>query len=506
MTWNAVATPTDEEATLRRRAEIGDGLRGRVARGTIVNSVYLLSINALSILQGLLLAGLLGPGEYGLWGLLTISFGTLFALAAIGLNDKYIQQDHPDQRAAFEIAFTLQSMLCGLFTVIALVAIPLFSILYDEPRILAPGLMLAVAMPLIALQTPIWVFYRRMDFVKQRILEGCGPVVTFVVTVALAVGGAGFWSFVVGALAGSVVAATVAVRASPYKLRFRYERGAFREYATFSWPLLIGSTSAVLMFQVPITLAARSIGAGAIGAITLASQITQYTRRVDDIVTHALYPAICAVKDRRELLFESFSKSNRLAILWGFPTGVAAALFAPAAVPLVLGKGWDVAVPLIQVLGLSAAIDQIGFNWTAFARARGETLVLAVGSVATLVAVLGVGVPLLLAHGLPGFAIGIGAGTVAGLVVRLVYLSRLFPAASMVSHVAGAIAPTLAAAAAILAGRIALGSDDSASRLLLEASAYGVLVASATWITARRLLREASGYLRRRSGAVAEVA
>jgi O-antigen/teichoic acid export membrane protein len=506
-TDDAVAPIADDDAMVRRRAEIGgDGLRDRVARGTIVNTVYLLSMNGLTIVQGLLLAGLLGAGEYGLWGLLTISFGTLFALAAIGLNDKYIQQDHPDQQAAFEIAFTLQSMLCGLFTVIALVAIPLFSVLYDQPRILVPGLLLAFALPLIALQTPIWVFYRRMDFFRQRLLESCSPVVNFVVTVTLALAGVGFWSLVIGALAGAVVATTMAVLNSPYKLRFRYERGAVREYATFSWPLLIGSTSGVLMFQVPITLASRTLGAASIGAITLASQITQYTKRMDDIVTHALYPAICAVKDRRELLFESFSKSNRLALLWGFPAGVAAALFAPTAVPLVLGDGWKLAVPLIQVLGLSAALDQIGFNWTAFARARGETRWLAVASVATLVTVLSVGVPMLLTVGLSGFAVGMGAGTVAGLVVRIAYLSRLFPAASLVSHVAGAIGPTLAAAAGILVERAVLGGDDSALRLALEGTAYVLVVVIATWITARPLLREAIGYVRGGRGAVAGAA
>jgi O-antigen/teichoic acid export membrane protein len=506
-TDEAVAPSADEEAMLRRRAEIGgDGLRDRVARGTIVNTVYLLSINGLTIVQGLLLAGLLGAGEYGLWGLLTISFGTLFALAAVGLDDKYIQQDHPDQRAAFEIAFTLQSMLCGLFTVIALVAIPLFSILYDQPKILVPGLLLACAVPLIALQSPTWVFYRRMDFVRQRILESASPVVTFVVTVALALAGVGFWSLVIGTLVGSAVASVVAVLNSPYKLRFRYERGAMREYATFSWPLLIGSTSGVLMFQVPLTVAARSIGAAAVGAITLASQITQYTKRVDDIVTHALYPAICAVKDRRDLLFESFSKSNRLALLWGFPTGVAAALFAPTAVPLVLGDDWKLAVPLIQVLGLSAAVDQIGFNWTAFARARGETRWLAVATVVMLVPVIAVGVPLLLSHGVSGFAIGIAAGTAAGLAVRIVYLSRLFPASSIVGHVAGAIVPTLMAAGAILVARAALGGDDSALRLLLEVAGYVAFVVIATWITAGPLLREAIGYVRGGRGAVAGAA
>jgi len=52
--------------------------------------------------------------------LLAVSLGTLLWLKQVGIGDKYIQQDHPDQQAAFEIAFTLQSMLCGAFTLIAL--------------------------------------------------------------------------------------------------------------------------------------------------------------------------------------------------------------------------------------------------------------------------------------------------------------------------------------------------------------------------------------------------
>src|SRR5437764_9517989 len=113
-----------------------------------------------------------------------------------------------------------------------------------------------------------------MDFVKQRVLQGATPVVTFVVTVTLALTGLGFWSVVLGTLAGALAGTILAVAYSPYRLRLRYERGAFREYATFSWPLFLGSISAVLMFQIPMTAAARSLGVAAIGAITVASQIT----------------------------------------------------------------------------------------------------------------------------------------------------------------------------------------------------------------------------------------
>lgn len=494
-----------EEAVLRRRAEIGGGgLRRRVASGTLVNSIYLVALNGLAVLQGVLLARLLGAGQYGLWGLLAISFGTLFTLAALGLDDKYIQQDHPDQRAAFEVAFTLQSMLCGVFTVIALIAVPLFSVLYREPRILVPGLLLAAALPLIALQTPTWVFYRRMNFAKQRLLESCNPVVSFVVTIALAIAGFGFWSLVIGALAGSAVASAVTVHYSPYKLRFRYERGAIREYATFSWPLFASSVAAVLMFQVPITIAARSIGVAAVGAITLASQVTRYTQRVDDVVTHALYPAICVVKDRRDLLFESFSKSNGLAVLWGLPVGVAAALFAHDIVRYILGERWALAITVIQVLGVTAAVDQIGFNWTAFARARGQTWPLGVAAGATFVVMLGVSVPLLILDGLVGFPIGLAAGTAAGLVVRLAYLSKLFPARRIAVHVAATVWPTAPAAAAVLAERAIVGGGGSPGRALGELAGYAALVAGVTWFSQRALLREAIRYVRGAAGRAAE--
>jgi peptidoglycan biosynthesis protein MviN/MurJ (putative lipid II flippase) len=157
------------------------------------------------------------------------------------------------------------------------------------------------------------------------------------------------------------------------------------------------------------------------------------------------------------------------------------------------------------VLGVSAALDQIGFNWTAFARARGETRVLAIASVLTMAVTLGLGVPLLLDHGLPGLAIGIGAGTVTSLVVRVVYLTRLFPALDMVGHVARAVAPTALAAVPIVVERLAFGYDDPSSlpRAVVEFAAYLVLAAALTWRAEGGLLRESLGYVRRTRAPVA---
>ena len=156
----------------------------------------------------------------------------------IGVNDKYIQQDAEDQEHAFQQAFTLQLALSLFFVALMVVMMPVYALAYGNWEILLPGWALALAMPASAFQAPLWTFYRRMDYLKQRRLQVIDPVLSIVVTLGLAAAGFGYWSFVIGTICGSWAAAVMAIRASPYKLALRYESGTVREYALFSGPLM----------------------------------------------------------------------------------------------------------------------------------------------------------------------------------------------------------------------------------------------------------------------------
>ena len=471
-------------------------LRSLAARGTIVNAAFSFGVSLLGLVKGIAVASFLTASDYGLWGLITAVFVTLLWLAAVGLDDKYIQQDHPDQAVAFQVAFTLQSLLCLAFMVLVIIAVPVFALVYGTSEIVAPGLVLGLTAPAIALQTPLWVFWRRMDFVRQRVLQSWDPVVSLLVTLVLLAAGMDLWAVVIGTLAGSWSAAIVAVRASPYPLRFRYERGALREYASFSWPLFLGSVSVVLVTQLPLIVASRSLDLAAVGAITLAGTISVFANRVDEIVTQALYPAVCAVKDRADLLFESFWKSNRLALLWAVPCGAAVALFADDFVHFVVGDHWDFAVVLIQVFGLTAALNQVGFNWTAYYRALGRTRPIAVANLVLVVAVAAIALPLLASDGLDAFAAGMAIATALFVAVRLVYLARLFPTIRMAAHVARAVAPTIPAAGAVLLVRMATGDGRPLGQVLAEVALFALVVVGATLLSERSLLRETLGYVR----------
>lgn len=477
MTSAAPARPTD----LRRRA----------TRGTVVNAAFLIAFSGLALLRGLVVAPFLSVADYGVWGLLITALIALAALAAVGIDDRYVQQDEADQVLAFQRAFTLQLALSAITLVGICLALPLFALAYGSSEILLPGYVLALAFPAVALQAPQWAFYRRMDYLRQRRLQAWDPVVGLVVTVALAVAGAGYWALVIGTVAGAWSAAAAALRASPYPIRLRWSGGAVRDYWSFSAPLAATALSGVLVGLVPVLVAQRTLGTAAVGVLAIASTISAYGNRVDQIVTDTLYPAICAIRDRADLLAEAFAKSNRLALLWATPLGVGLAVFAPDLVEPLLGEQWAPATFVLQAFGLSAALNQVGFNWTAFHRALGDTRPIAVVSLITLGAVLAIAVPLLVVEGVDGFGIGMLAAIAVSVVARLAYLRRLFPLGGVLANAARGAGPTLPALVAVLAVR-ALGGAPVVAELLL----YAALALAVSLLAERPLLRELRGYLR----------
>ncbi|MFZ0042386.1 MAG: oligosaccharide flippase family protein, partial [Solirubrobacteraceae bacterium] len=267
-------------------------LRGRAARGSIVNGMFVVATAAITVLQMIIVARLLPTSVFGQWGLLTAVFMSILLLTSVGIDDKFIQQDQSDPERAFQVAFTLQVALGGVLAVLILIGIPAFALLYGQPSIIAPGLALIVALPAMALEMPLWVHYRRLDFGRQRRLQAIDPVVTFVATIGLAVAGLGLWALVLGAVIGTWAAAIAIAATSPYRLALCWDRRAMHEYRRFSLPLFFTALTTVALIQVPISVSSRVLGVTAVAGISLASNISGLTTRVDDIVTQTIYPVI----------------------------------------------------------------------------------------------------------------------------------------------------------------------------------------------------------------------
>ncbi len=478
-------------------------LRAHAARGTLINSAFQVGLSGLGALQRVAVAAFLTPEEFGIWGIVLGILVTLVWLKQIGIADKYVQQDEPDQEAAFQKAFTFELVASLAYFVLVVLVIPLYAVLYGRSDIIAPAVVMAVAVPLTAFETPAWIAYRRLQYVRQRVLTATDPVVSFVATIALGVAGLGYWSLVLGILAGALAGAVVCTVTSPYRLRWRFERSALREYVAFSGPLLGGGLSRLIVVQGGLLAVSHTEGVATVGAIALAVSIAVLADRIDQIVSQTIYPAVCAVADRTELLFETFVKSNRIALMWAMPFAAGVALFARDGTRLVLGPRWAQAGGLVIAIALTSGVGQVAFNWTVFMRARNQTRPILAGALADLLAFLLVALPAILVLGTTGYVIGIATAVLVQLVVRQYFLSRLFPGFTVLAQLVRGFAPTLPAVGIVLALRGLLPGEDSLGRAGAELILFVTVVVGSTFACERSLLLELVGYLRgrRRVGA-----
>ena len=488
----------DDPLTEDRFAFPREELRGRTVRGVVVNALFTGATEGLVLVQGLIVSILLGPEAIGLYGIVTATAMTIVALKRVGIDEAFVQQSEAGQEEEFQRAFSLELVVSAAFSLAIAVAAPIVAIVYDESELL-PLTLAAAYMPIaFALQAPTWIFFRRMDFLRQRLLMAIGPVVTFAVTVTLAAVGVGVWSLIIGPAVGNASAAAAAIAISPYRVRLRLERAAARRYFSFSWPIFVSSAAMLVLLQGQLIAFDVWGGIVAVGHLTLAYTLTRYADRADHVVASTIYPAICAVGDRVDTLTELFEKSNRAAMLWSVPFCAGVVLFAPDLVEFVLGGDeWQPAVVLLQGLAVATALQQLGFNWFSFYRARGQSRPQAVEAAVMAGSFLVLAVPGLALWGATGFVVGRSLVSVAMLVVRAVYVRRLLPDVRLWALGVRGVVPVAAGAAAAMACRLALwGGERPLWQALFEVAVFLAVTAVATRALERDLLREFTRYLR----------
>ncbi len=487
-----------EEPLVDELAFPRDELRQRTVRGVIVNALFMGGAEATVLAQGLIVTVLLGPRNIGLYGIVTTTAMTVVALRRIGIDEAFVQQREADQEEEFQRAFTLELIVGAAFSLILLLASPIVAVVYGDWRLLPLMIAVSYLPTAFALQAPTWVFFRRMDFMRVRVLQTLVPVVSFCVTVPLAATGFGVWSLVIGPFVGSVVAVTTGIAICPYKLRLRFDRAAQKRYLRFSWPVAASSAALLVVQQGQILAFNLNGGLAAAGYITLAFTLTRYADRADQIVTTTIYPAICVVRDRIATLLEIFVKSNRVGLMWVLPFCVGIVLFAPDLVRFVLGEHkWHPAVLLLQGLAGAAAIQQLGYNWFTFYRARGDSARQAVESAVMVATFLGLAVPALFIWGSAGFVAGRIASAAIVLVVRRHYVIRLLPRARLlVLGVRGAAPIAMAALAALALRAFVWEGPRTATQAVVEIVLFVGVAALVTWLAERRLIVELVEQLR----------
>lgn len=473
------------------------GLRRRTVRGVVLTGVLLIVIDVVVLAQGLVVIRLLGPSAIGLYGIASAAALSVIAFKRVGIDEAFVAQEVDDEAHEFQLAFTLDFALAIIAALVICALAPVVGALWHDDRLVLLVVSLSYLPVAIALQAPTWIFFRRMDYGRQRGLQALQPAAALLVTVPLALAGIGVWSLVIGQAAGYATAILVGLRLSPYRLKLRFNREVARRYALFSAPILVTTAATVVILQGQTLAFKLHDGLAAVGFITLAMTITRYVDRADQVVTSSIYPAVCAIRGQSRLLEELFVKSNRATLLWVVPFSTGVVLFAPDVQHFILGSRWQPAAVLVQGMAVAAAIGQLGFNWFSFFRAHGDNRPVAIEASIGAAAFVCLAVPGLLINGVYGFLAGRIAGVLIVTAVRRRFIGQLLPGVRYIALVRPVLLPITIASAGTLGVRLlGWGSGRRLGEAVLELATFAVLYAASALCSERRLIIELVGAVR----------
>ncbi len=411
-------------------------LTSRVIKGGIWIFASNLASRGLQVVKLIVLARLLMPEDFGIFGIVTLALAAMETFTETGFQTALIQRKKVTD-TYLDTAWTVQ-VLRGFFLAgVLFAAAPVFAWFFSDPRVTSLLRFLSTVEILRGLTNIGIIYFRKeLEFRKQATYQLVSSSVALAVGVVLAWRLRNVWALVWAHLAGQVISTCLSYRLHPYRPRLRWDPDTALGLFGFGKWVMGNSIVQFLALQIDRIILGKLLGAASLGIYNMADRIggvlpTEFMHLTNNV----MMPAYAKVQDERVRLGRAFLRVFEVAVYIGGPSAAFIALTAPDLVPTLLGSEWIAAVVPMQILavggflrcvvGVSSPIflatgrPHIQF-WKSFIRA-----------VVTLVAVF----PLTIFYGPVGTALATVLGVVAlsplflqALRITGVSLSRLLSA------------------------------------------------------------------------------
>ena len=309
----------------------------------------------LQLLAQVVLARLLGPDSYGVFGMGLVIYGISNFLATFGFSWSLAQlREISDEDIRF--AFTWQ-MVVGLMAGLALfVSAPLVVAYFHEPRVLDIVRWMSLACVINAAGSVAGNLMRRsMNFRASGMIQlGSYAMGYLVVGIPMAMHGAGVNALVAAWMVQAVVVVVAGYIVIPHPLKPLMVGPQSREMVRIGSTVFFTNMGNWFIVNLDRMLIGRMLNAHAVGVYTAGYNIANMP---NTLLLGALQPVFLAagarVQDEREKLRNAYRQV--IATVWVLllPLFVFLALISPDVIKLLYGPAWSDTAPVLAVLFLA---------------------------------------------------------------------------------------------------------------------------------------------------------
>ena len=333
----------------------GEIPQGRVFyRGAAVAVAMTWVLRAIGLVSVFILARLLTPSDFGVVGLAMTAVALVETFSYLGMKQALLRMEKLE-RDYYDTAFTIQVIMFGLLALVLFAIAKPAAAFFAEPRVEMVVYALSVRFVMLGLvNIGVVEFERDFAFGQDLRMKATARIVSFFVTVALAVWLQSYWALVVGMIVQSLVVTILSYTMQPYRPRFSLLRRA--ELLGVSLWIFVGTVAQVFFTQVERIVVGRTADTGTVGAFSVSKDVA-------NILTQEIAIAL------NRVTFVTTARGGELArqgqriarTLGGYammaaPMGLGLAAVAAQFIRVFLGDQWDAAVPLVAPIAIATSL------------------------------------------------------------------------------------------------------------------------------------------------------
>jgi PST family polysaccharide transporter len=316
-------------------------------------------LQACNYAVSIVIARLLLPADFGLVGMAAVFTGFAAVFVDFGMGAAIIHQPElTDEQldAAFLATLGMGAALTVLFVLLA----PVVAAFYHRDQLVGITRVGALAFLLGSIGVvPRALLQRRME-IKKLVLLDVGPnVAAGVLSVILAIGGAGVWALVVPPLVLVSTTSLVPLFACGWKPRWTADLRALRPLMRVSAHLLGFNVINYWSRNVDNMLLGRVSGERELGFYSRAYTLMLLPLTQIGGVFSGIMPALARMQDDKERVKRSFMRVEAVIATVSFPAMVGLAVASAPFVQAVYGPKWVPMAPVLQVLAIVGAMQSV---------------------------------------------------------------------------------------------------------------------------------------------------
>jgi O-antigen/teichoic acid export membrane protein len=329
-------------------------LKSQSINGAIWTFVDMFVNKATYFIATIVLAGILGPKEFGLIGMIMLFVSIGNTLIDSGMSTSLLRSQVVSENE-YATVFITNLFMSILVYIVFFFSAPLIATFYKQPILIDIIRLYCLGFIIMSLKSIHCVkLMREMRFKQLTMLNLPGVIVSVIVSIWMGKNGYGVWSLVALFLSNQLLSTIVFWVFMKWNPKFYFDVSNYKNHFNFGYKLLLSALLNTIFENIYNILIGKFYNVKTLGYYERAFTFNSYPVSIlSGIVLKVTLPTLTSIKEdlpRMQKAYKEIMQMTFFITAYGLSF---AALLSTQIVKLFLGNEWLPLVPLFQILSLS---------------------------------------------------------------------------------------------------------------------------------------------------------